>query len=43
MMFAMFAQQVMFENQEVSGVAIGDNALVRELASCLTAYLTSAA
>jgi AcrR family transcriptional regulator len=43
MMFAMFAQQVMFENQEVSGVAIGDKALVRELARCLTAYLTSAA
>jgi len=41
--FAMFAQQVMFENQEVSGVAIGDKALVRELARCLTAYLTSAA
>ena len=43
MMFAMFAQQVMFENQEVSGVAIGDKALVRELTRCLTAYLTSAA
>ena len=43
MTFAMFAQQVMFEDQEVSGVAIGDRALVRELARCLTAYLTSAA
>ena len=43
MTFAMFAQQVMFEDQEVSGVAIGDKALVRELARCLTAYLTSAA
>jgi len=43
MTFAMFAQQVMFENQEVSGVAISDKALVRELARCLTAYLTSAA
>ena len=37
MTFAMFAQQVMFEDQEVSGVAIGDKALVRELARCLTA------
>jgi AcrR family transcriptional regulator len=43
MTFAMFAQQVMFENQEVSGAAISDKALVRELARCLTAYLTSAA
>ena len=43
MTFAMFAQQVMFENQEVSGVAISDKALVRELARCLTAYLKSAA
>lgn len=43
MTFAMFAQQVMFENQEVSGVAIGDKALVRELARCLTAYLNSTA
>ena len=43
MTFAMFAQQVMFENQEVSGAAMGDKALVRELARCLTAYLTSAA
>jgi AcrR family transcriptional regulator len=42
MTFAMFAQQVMFENQEVSGLAIGDKALARELARCLTAYLTSA-
>ena len=43
MTFAMFAQQVMFEDQEVSGVAIGDKALVRELARCLTAYLKSTA
>lgn len=43
MTFAMFAQQVMFENQEVSGAAISDKALVRELARCLTAYLTSEA
>ena len=43
MTFAMFAQQVMFENQEVSGAAMGEKALVRELARCLTAYLTSAA
>lgn len=43
MTFAMFAQQVMFENQEVSGVAIGDKALVGELTRCLTAYLTSTA
>jgi ketosteroid isomerase-like protein len=43
MTFAMFAQQVMFENQEVSGAAIGDKALARELARCLTAYLKSAA
>jgi AcrR family transcriptional regulator len=43
MTFAMFAQQVMFENQEVSGAAISDKAVVRELARCLTAYLTSAA
>lgn len=43
MTFAMFAQQVMFEDQEVSGVAISDKALVRELARCLTAYLKSTA
>jgi AcrR family transcriptional regulator len=43
MTFAMFAQQVMFENQEVSGAAIGDKALARELARCLTAYLKSTA
>jgi AcrR family transcriptional regulator len=39
MLYAVLAQQMMFDDEEISGVAIPIPALVREVSSCLVAYL----
>jgi hypothetical protein len=39
MLYAVLAQQMMFDDEEVSGVEIPIPALVREVSSCLVAYL----
>jgi len=41
LVFAAMAQQVMFDNHEVSGTPMAERALVREVARCVTAYLKS--
>jgi len=42
MMFAALVQQMMFDDQEVSGVTMTTPALVHEIASCVVAYLKAA-
>jgi AcrR family transcriptional regulator len=42
MLYAALAQQMMFDDQEVSGVPMTSPALVREITCCLAAYLTAA-
>jgi len=42
LLYAALAQQMMFDDQEVSGVPITMPALVHEIACCLTAYLKAA-
>jgi hypothetical protein len=39
MLYAVLAQQMMFDDEEISGVAMDTPALVREVSSCLVAYL----
>jgi hypothetical protein len=39
MLFAALAQQMMFDDEEVSGTPMTIPALVHEIASCLAAYL----
>jgi AcrR family transcriptional regulator len=41
MLFAALAQQMMFDNEEVSGAPMTIPALVREITCCLAAYLTA--
>jgi len=38
-LFAVLSQQMMFDEEEVSGVPISIPALVSEVSSCLVAYL----
>jgi AcrR family transcriptional regulator len=42
MVYAALAQQMMFDEQEVSGVKITQPALAREISCCLVAYLKAA-
>ena len=42
LVFAALAQQMMFDDQEVSGVPMTIPALVHEIASCIVAYLKAA-
>jgi hypothetical protein len=42
MLYAALAQQMMFDDQEVSGVPMTIPALVREITCCLAAYLEAA-
>ena len=42
MLYAALAQQMMFDDQEVSGVKMTQPALAREISSCLVAYLKAA-
>ena len=39
MLYAVLAQQMMFDDEEVTGVPIAIPALVSEVSSCLVAYL----
>jgi len=41
MTFTAIMQQVMFDNHEVSGMSITNQALVREVTHCVVAYLKS--
>ena len=42
MMFAALVQQIMFDDQEATGVKMTQPALVREISCCLVAYLKAA-
>jgi len=42
MLFAALTQQMMFDDQEVSGVKMAQPALAREISCCIVAYLTAA-
>ncbi len=42
MLYAVLAQQMMFDDQEVSGVPMTIPALVHEIACCLSVYLKAA-
>ena len=39
MLYAVLAQQMMFDDEEVTGMPMDTPALVREVSSCLVAYL----